>query len=312
MIGHENDVRLYRQLLRFGVGDYVVAPVQPIAAVEAIAEQFQEGAEERLARTVAFLGARGGVGSSTVALNVAAALGSRHQTSSLLMDLDLNFGTAALDLNLEPTQGMREALDEGEGLDDTLVERLATRWGDNVAVLAAPCQLGNTSDYDAEAIAGVIEAARRTVPVLLLDLPHGWSAQTRQTLLAADEIVLTATPDLAGLRDARNIMGALRSLRPNDAVPRLVLNKLGIPRSKELDAADFRRVLEIEPSAKIPFDPAAFSAAAASGQPVVEAGKGPAALAFAALAQAVSGQRQAKRRPAGIAGWARRLLRGSS
>ena len=306
LVGHENDVRLYRQLLKFGVGDYLVAPLEPLAVIEGIAQLFQEAADDQLGKVVAFVGARGGVGSSTVALNVATAIGHHCQASALLLDLDLHFGTAAFDLNLEPAQGIREALDEGERLDPTLLDRLTTAYGDRLGVLAAPCKLGEQPELDAESLDRLIETARTTTPHLLLDLPHAWSSGVRKALLAADEIVLTATPDLSALRNARNIATALRSARPNDPPPRLVLNGLGAPKRKELSPDDFERVVELEPIARIPHDPAAFSAASASGEPVVLAAGG-AAAPFNLLARTLTGQKEAKARKGGVGGWMRRL-----
>lgn len=297
-------MRLYRRLLKFGVGDYLVAPVEPMAVIEAVAQLFQGGAAEQLGKVVAFLGSRGGVGSSTVALNVATAMGNHCHAAALLLDLDLHFGTAAFDLNLEPAQGMREALDEGERLDPTLLDRLTTSYGDRLGVLAAPCKLDD-APCDPEGLARLIDTARATTPHLLLDLPHAWSPSVRRALLAADEIVLTATPDLAGLRNARNIAASLRAARPNDSPPRLVLNKLGVPKRKELSPEDFERVVELKPMVQIPHDPASFSAAGASGKPVALASAA-AAAPFDLLARTLTGQKEAKAKGGG--GWARRLL----
>lgn len=309
VIGHVNDVRLYRQLLKFGIGDYLVSPVEPIALIEAIGQLFQEGVAERLGKVVAFIGARGGAGSSTVALNVASAMGHHCHASALLIDLDVHFGTAALDLNLEPAQGVREALDEGERLDATLLDRLTTAYDDRLGVLAAPCKLGEAPQTDPEAVGQLIDTARAATPHLLLDLPSEWSPAVRKALLAADEIVLTATPDLAALRNARNILGTLKSARQNDAPPRLVLNGFGQPKRKELSVEDYQRVLDLEPAARIPHDPVAFSQASARGEPLA-VGSSAAAQPFRQLAWTLTGQKEGKGKPSGLGGWARRLLGG--
>lgn len=310
VIGHENDVALYRRLIRFGVGDYLVAPVEPLAVVEAVAQLFREGDPERLGKVTAFIGARGGAGSSAVAQNTAAAMARGCETSVLLMDLDLAFGSAALDLNLETAQGVRDALEQGERLDAALLDRLVTARDDRIGILAAPCALGRDQEPDPQEVEHLIDTARAVTPHLLIDLPCCWTGWVRKALLAADEVVLTAAPDLVSLRNARNIVRVVRTSRVNDPDPRLVLNGVGMAKRREVGAADYERVLELPPTAVIRHDPAAFAAAAASGALLVETGGTPeAAAAFDRLARIITGQKQPDRPRRGLGGLARLMRR---
>jgi pilus assembly protein CpaE len=111
----------------------------------------------------------------------------------------------------------------------------------------------------------------------------------RRTLISADEVVVVATPDLASLRNAKNMIDLIRHSRPNDAPPRLVLNQVGVPGRPEIPAKDFGAALGVHPSLIIPFDAKTFGAAANNGQMVVDAGaKTKAAEAFQTLAQIVT------------------------
>jgi pilus assembly protein CpaE len=111
----------------------------------------------------------------------------------------------------------------------------------------------------------------------------------RRTLIAADEVVVVATPDLASLRNAKNMMDLIRQGRPNDAPPRLVLNQVGVPGRPEIPAKDFGAALGVHPSLIIPFDAKTFGAAANNGQMILDAAaKTKAAEAFQTLAQIVS------------------------
>lgn len=312
VVGHDNDVALYRRLLKLGVGDYLVAPVDPLGVIDAIAQLFEEGDADRLGKVTAFIGARGGAGSSTVAQNTAAAMARHCDSSVLLIDLDLPFGSAGLDLNMETAQGVRDALEQGERLDGTLLDRLVTQRDGRIGLLAAPCNLSKEHDPDPEAVRHLIDTARAITPHLLIDLPHCWTGWIRKALLAADEIVLTATPDLTALRNARNIVRAARAVRLNDPAPRLVLNQIGVPKRREVTPADYERVLEMAPTALIRHDPVAFSTAAANGELLVETGVNTeATIAFDRLARLVTGQKEPEPAARGLGRWAR-LVRKSA
>src|SRR5690606_36795126 len=126
----------------------------------------------------------------------------------------------------------------------------------------------------------------------------GWM---RRTLISADEVVVVATPDLASLRNAKNMMDLIRQGRPNDAPPRLVLNQVGVPGRPEIPAKDFGAALGVHPSLVIPFEPKVFGAAANNGQMILQTGgKSKAAEGFQTLAQIVS-RREIAALPAGKA-----------
>ncbi|MDP2325221.1 MAG: CtpF protein, partial [Gammaproteobacteria bacterium] len=122
----------------------------------------------------------------------------------------------------------------------------------------------------------------------------------KKTLLAADEIVITASPDLVGLRNAKNLLAILQKARPNDAPPRLVLNQVGVPKRSEIKPAQFAKALDMEPTACIAFEPTTFSAAANQGRMIVDvAARSPAARHFAHIAEKVSGRTTDRDRRAG-------------
>ncbi len=89
-------------------------------------------------------------------------------------------------------------------------------------------------------------------------------------LIAADEIVIVATPDLASLRNAKNMIELARHARPNDAPPRLVINQANMPKRPEIPAKDFAETVGVEPLAVLGFDAALFGQAANNGQMLLE------------------------------------------
>ena len=296
VIGHINDVLLYRSLMSGGVSEYIIAPVTTIDIVQALSQLFHAPGSTPVGRTVAFVSAKGGSGSSTVAHNVAWAIARTIGLDTVIVDLDLAFGTAGLDFNQDPPQGIGDVVFAPERLDAALLDRLLSKCTDHLSLLAAPSTLERPYDFGEETFDAVIDTLRTTVPVIVLDVPHLWSAWSRRVAAAADEIVVVATPDLASLRNAKNLFDSFRQVRRNDAPPRLVVNMVGVPKRPEIKVADFAKALETDNFADIPFDPAIFGTAANNGQMIAETSPAcKAAEVFLSLAQVVTGKAELRR-----------------
>lgn len=270
VIGHFNDIVVYRELISNGVSDYLVAPVSMAEIMSAIADIFVNPEADPLGKVIAFIGAKGGVGSSTICHNVAWSISSKYESETLLADLDLAFGTANINLDQDPPQGIAEAVFSPDRMDDILLDRLLAKCAEHLSLLAAPSTLDKTYDFNPDAFNGVLEVAQRSSPVVIADLPQQWNGWTKTILSAADEVVITAAPELANLRNAKNLIDTLAELRPNDAAPKLVMNQVGVPKRPEISVADFVAPLELQPSAIIPFEPALFGTASNNGQMISE------------------------------------------
>ncbi|MXN66419.1 AAA family ATPase [Stappia sp. GBMRC 2046] len=270
IIGHVNDVTLYRDLIHRGVSEYLVAPVSLFQLVATIGDLYTDPTAEPLGRTIAFVGAKGGCGASTVAHNVAWSIARLFENDVVLADLDLAFGTAGLDFNQDPLQGIMEAISAPERLDETFLDRLLSKCTDQLSLLAAPASLEKTYDHDEKTFDSLIEVMRKTTPSVVMDMPHSWTNWTRHLIGTADEIVIVAEPDLANLRNAKNLLDTLRQMRPNDSRPHLVLNRVNVPKRPEIKPEEFTAALDLEPAAAIPFDPQLFGTAANNGQMIGE------------------------------------------
>jgi pilus assembly protein CpaE len=296
VIGHVNDVQLYRDLMRRGVSEYLIAPLGTLDLLRSLSELYVAPGARSLGRVIAVMGAKGGVGASTVAHNVSWAIARQLDASTVIVDLDIAYGTAGLNFNQDPPQGVAEAVFAPERLDSNLLDRLLSRCSDNLALLAAPAVLDRTVDLEEDALEQLLELLRASVPCIVLDVPHQWSGWVRRTLLGADEIVVVAEPELASLRNAKNLVDLSRATRPNDAVARLVLNQVGMPKRPEIASAEFAKALGVEVLCTIPFDAQLFGTAANNGQMIAEiqAG-GKASEAFTQIASALTGRGEAKR-----------------
>jgi pilus assembly protein CpaE len=266
IIGHYNDVWLYRELIRSGISEYVVAPVSMADIVAVISAIFIDPEADPMGRSIAFIGAKGGVGSSTIAHNVAWSMSTLFSTEVVVADMDLAFGTANINFDQDPAQGIAEAVFSPERIDEVYLDRLLAQCAEHLSLLAAPSTLERVYDFDGDAFSQLIEIAQRSAPQLVLDIPHVWNGWTRTTLSQADEIVITATPELANLRNAKNLIDTLKKLRPNDAPPHLIVNQVGVPKRPEISAKEFAEPLELTPLAVIPFDPQLFGNAANNGR----------------------------------------------
>ena len=293
VIGHRNDVQLYRELISRGVAEYLVAPVSMADVMEIVTTLFVNPEAAPLGSTMAFLGAKGGVGSSTIAHNVAWSISHNFQSDVILTDFDLAFGTANIDFDQDPAQGIAEAVFSADRVDETYLDRLLTKCSDHLSLLAAPSTLDREYDFDANDFTQLLDVAQRGTPNIVVDLPHVWTGWMRQVLSNADKIVITATPDLASLRNTKNLVDMIAELRPNDEKPFLVLNQCNVPKRPEISVSDFTSPLGIEPSIVIPFEPALFGLASNNGQMISETDpKSEVAASLDTLAQIVTGRRE--------------------
>jgi pilus assembly protein CpaE len=170
-----------------------------------------------------------------------------------------------------------------------------------LSLLAAPATLERVYDFGAEAFDSTLDALRGSIPCVVLDVPHIWSGWTKRLLVSADDILVVAGPDLANLRNAKNMVDLLRVARPNDHRPYYCLNQVGVPKRPEITPADFAKALEDQPLAVIPFEPQLFGTAANNGQMIAEiSANHKTADMFRQLAQVLTGRAEAKRARGGM------------
>ena len=301
VVGVINDVTLYRELTRRGVSDYLIAPVGTLDVVRSVCGLFSAPDAKPVGRVIAVAGAKGGVGASTVAHNLAWAISHDLSLDSVVTDLDLPFGTAGLDFNQDPPQGIADAVFSPERIDTAFVDRLLSKCSENLSLLAAPATLERVYDFGEDAFDAIFDSLRATVPCIVLDLPHLWSGWTRRALMSADDILIVAAPDLANLRNAKSMIDILKDGRSNDHRPFYLLNQVGVPKRPEIKASDFAKALDDDPVAIIPFDPQLFGTAANNGQMIAEvAAKHATTEIFRELAQLLTGRSEVKKQKSGI------------
>ncbi|MFO7757069.1 MAG: AAA family ATPase [Roseovarius sp.] len=291
VIGTENDIGLYRTLMARGIAEYLVGALTPLDFVATVQTLFAEDTATKLGTTYAFVGAKGGIGASTLAQNIAWTIAEEEASPTLLLDLDFRFGSTAVNLDLKPVMGLKKYIDDPGKLDAALLDRLVVQRGTYLRVLPGFDDPLGDVDPSPEAVERLIEIARASFPHVVLDVPHDWSAPSREALISADQVIVVASPDLPNLRNTRAILERLRTLRPNDAPPRVILNACRVPRRKEIPAEKFAKSLGIESCTTIGFDAATFGTAATDGRTIREqAPRSKAQVCVRTLAQCLTGR----------------------
>jgi len=296
VVGRVNDIILYRELVRRGVSDYLVSPLAPLDIVGSISGLYGAADAKPVGRIIGVIGAKGGVGASTVAHNISFAIARDLAIDTVIADLDLPFGTAGLDFNQDPPQGVADAVFSPDRVDSAFVDRLLSKCTDRLSLLAAPATLDREYDITPEAFEPVLDTLRTSVPFIVLDIPHLWSGWAKRAITSADDILIVASPDLPNLRNAKNIYDFAKAARPNDRPPLYLLNQVGMPKRPEVRSADFAKALEAEPLATIPFEPQIFGTASNNGQMIAEvSAKHKTAEIFLQIAKSLTGRAEMKK-----------------
>lgn len=294
LIGTENDIELFRTLIAEGVSDYLISPVSAEQLKESVAKIFHGAESDSDGKVITFIGMTGGSGSSVISHNVAHELSAIYDEQVIVVDLDMAYGTAALDYNMQPRQTIVDALTQSQGLDAALLNQFFMELDETkLSVLASPASLGTGLQVTSEPIDALMRVLKPMAEFIVLDVPHVWEGWVNDILASSDEVVLVCRPDLTNLRNAKNVVEFLGPKRGVDAPTRLVLNQVGAAKRADLSEKDFKDALALEPALSIPYDPEAFGLALNNGEMMSKASaKSKATAGIIELTKIVSGREQ--------------------
>ena len=275
-IGTINDINLYREMVGAGITDYLVKPVTEKALAAALARAEEplhaptgpEVANPEQVRRVAVIGSRGGVGASSLAVNLAWILSHEKKKKTAIVDLDLEFGTVALLLDLEPTTGLREALESPARIDSLFVESATARLTENLSVMATEETLSTDVHFKPEAIDLLFDTLGRTHDYIVVDLPRSALALRQRIFETATDILLVTELTLPGLRDSMRILSSIEEVAAGKPVT-VVANRAGSPQ-QAMSPKDFQKALGHKVEFLIPQDDKSFKQAANNGKPLVQ------------------------------------------
>lgn len=290
-VGERNDCGLFRDLLQHGVADYLVKPITPALLQKAILNATEQSGvikgNHKLGKLVAVTGTRGGVGATSVAASVAWLIAQERRRRVGLVDLDLQFGTVALSLDLEPSHGLREALENPNRIDGLFMDRVLIQHSDRLFVLSAEESPDETLLLDYGAVDLLMTELRNKFHYVVVDLPRTASACTQQVLQSATDLILVTDLSLAGMRDTMRMVGMMPTTNASCATT-LVVNRVGEHKQGEMPRAEFEKGVGRKLDLMLPFDAKTVAAATNFGQPVAS-GKGPVAAGLRELTERLCG-----------------------
>lgn len=269
-LGPINDVAFYRSLKAAGADDYMVIPPTDDMLVEALTppkEKPKEDADMDVGRATCVIGARGGVGATTVALNVAWHLAHKLGQRTGLIDLDLHFGTCALSLDLLPGRGLRDALDNPERIDPLFIASAMVNESENLFILGGEEPLENKSELNPYAVDPLISALRSNFSVLVYDVPRTVAVYHPRLIQSSSNVLIVTDFSLSGMRDVLRLKSFVNDFS-TESEARIVAVESKDKRGN-LSRKDFERGIEGEIDFVIPFDPALANSSANGGKAIV-------------------------------------------
>lgn len=269
IIGRENEIELYRDLIEIGVADYLVKPLtshetqRVINRIMDAKNAAQEDADSDLYEQILVMGTRGGVGASTVATNLAWILSEELNNQTCLIDMDVHYGTAALLLDLQPCAGLRDALRKPERLDKLLLSSAAAKMTKKLSVLAMEENPNSELRIDPSAASLMCNFIEEDNRFGIVDLPRTAIALFEPMMKKASHLILVSDLSLAGIRDTVRLKKLAKKINPKMQI------HIAINRHQDthchVQYKDFERGIGDKISFLIPDDPKSMAKSANAG-----------------------------------------------
>ena len=269
VLGSVNDVNYFRRIMRAGAKDYLVKPIDAdmLSEVFVRLEQTSEGGKP-VGRVVGFLGARGGVGTTTLAVNAAWIMAEKLGRRTSLVDMDLYAGNIALALDIEPTRGLREAFDDPERVDEVFLQNAMAKFGKGLHVLATEEAFDDAVRMSDDKILMLADTMRANFDMSILDLPRHFVMREPTLFSRFDDIVVVAELTLQSLRDCNRLIRLLAS-RNRQAKIHVIANRT--PAKPDVTPPEFEEGMEAKLQFNFPLDTRALAAASLKARPLVVA-----------------------------------------
>lgn len=267
VIGPVNDVNLYRKLTSMGVSDYLVRPVPIETLSEVIAGTLIEQMGAAGSRLIGVVGAKGGVGTTSLTQALVLGLSQNMGQKTFLLDAAGGWSSLSVGLGFEPIAKISEATRVAGNNDMDSLNRLLVQPNDKLSVLASGSDpmlepMVEPSEYEV-----LLDLLMTSYPVVVVDLSAARPGLKKAVIARAHELLLVSTPTLPSLRAARTLMQEIKNLHGGALHGLdLVINMQGLAPGKEVPKSDIKAALDREPSVVVPYDPKLFFGAEAEGK----------------------------------------------
>lgn len=277
ILGSANDVGLYRRTLAAGAIDYLVKPMTSELLSQAMTAALKKNTVdgrpvEREAKIMVVIGVRGGAGASTIALNTAWLMSHELGQHVALLDLDLQFGTSALALDLEPGRGLRDIVSSPHRVDSLMIASSMATESEQFSVLAAEESVDEFVMMDNAAIAALLKEMKGNFDVILIDMPRHLFAAQKRLLASAHEIILVTDLSLAGIRDTLRFRNSIKTLECTGRVT-IVGSRTNAMKAGQVDAAAFEKGAQAKIDFFVPDDVKCVTQAANGGKAIAAIAK---------------------------------------
>lgn len=276
-LGSANDVTLYRELHSAGVADYLVKPLTDEMLRDALGKVVStiksKGVDKDAGGLITVIGARGGIGASAIASNLACILSQEAGKKVGLIDLDLQFGTIALSLDVEAGIGLREALDDPGHIDSLFLNSVATRVGEHLYVLATEETVGERIQFEANALDAFLSEMRKEFDYLVIDIPRAVAVAHWLAIGKSTSLILISDLSLAALRDTSRLISVAKAEIDAKNLY-IVANRVGADKRNEIDPREFERAIERKIDFFLPDDSKTIAAALNAGKSLSEIARG--------------------------------------
>ncbi|MDX1975997.1 MAG: AAA family ATPase [Rickettsiales bacterium] len=248
VLGDVNDVGFYRALKQRGVVEYFTHPADPKEIREVLLQVIPSHNHvsmgvARQGRVISCMSAASGDGSSTIAINLAYSLANDYHQSTVLVDLDYQFGLISKSLDLTAPFGIRELFDYPDrGVDHTLINKMLVQYHDRLSIIAAPNDLKLLPAVRLETIRELISFLRTQFAFVIIDVPHVWMEWTAASLTYSDHVLMVAQLWLRSLTHSSRLLSAWQQIGIERGDISLLINRSGAKFKEAITAQDFERI----------------------------------------------------------------------
>jgi pilus assembly protein CpaE len=271
VVGPVNDVYLYRKLIKMGVSDYLVRPLRTEVLAEVIAKALIEKLGTTESRLIAFVGSKGGVGTTALAQATAWGVSGRLAQKTIILDAAGGWSYLSVALGTEPITTMNEASRAANSVDQDSFKRMVAPISEKLSVLATGADMMLDDITTPEALEGIINHLMVSFPVVIVDLSGAAASVKRMIMHKAHEVVIVTTPTLPSLRSARSLLLEIKDVRGgSDKEVELVINMKEQSPGLEVSLADIASAMGRKPALTVPFVPKLFATAETHGKKLTD------------------------------------------
>lgn len=274
--GRINEYSFYCWLVDIGINNYLLKPFTLPALEGAYAKATQPAGAApadtvKRGKIISVIGTRGGVGATTIAVNLSWVLANQMKQHVALMDLDPQVGTVAMALDLEPGRGLRDALEKPDRIDSLFLDRVMVKYDEHLSILSAEEPLEEMIISNEAAAEALLNETRAKFSHIIVDVPRQMSPFTRHALKISDYIIVITETTMPGLRDALRLYDYFRDTLKLPT-PMFIANREGVAGKYHMKRGDFEKGLNAKLSHVLPFVLEAYASTNA-GEVLVETAK---------------------------------------